>query len=263
MSHPTLPPHIEVLEGTDLVGEWNRFRIFEALHHRMRICNPISGGDLDGIVDAWDPGPGESLLDIACGHGELTIRTAERAAVRGRGIDKSPWALLHAADEASKRPLRGEVHWVLGDAHGYQPKRQHDLVACIGASWIWHGFAGTARAVIDRTLPGGGVAIGDVTLLQGAEPDQIAEEYGRVLSPEDQLDILRELGCHVTARFDATPDTWDAYEARILDSAETYLQQNPGPEATQFMAEQQKWAEDHTRDRAFLTFTIWVGRVAG
>ena len=146
MAWPLLPPEIRVLPGTDVEGAWDRFEVFEALHHGMRICNPMTGADLDVVLDALAPHPGERWLDVACGHGELLIRGAERAEIAGVGVDLSPWVLVRSLEAALERKVANRLEWRLGDAHDLGKDERFDIVSCLGASWIWHGFAGTARA---------------------------------------------------------------------------------------------------------------------
>ena len=98
-----------MLPGTDVEGEWERFRIFEALHHRMRICNPMTSADLDAVADVLDPQPEQSALDIACGHGELLIRLAERAAIEALDTIMTEKAYGSAGDQVViEECLQGE-----------------------------------------------------------------------------------------------------------------------------------------------------------
>ncbi len=261
MSDRVLPPEILVQPGTDVPGEWERFEVFEALHHGMRICNPMSSTDLDEVIDTLAPTDGESMLDIACGHGELLIRSATRAAIRGVGIDRSPWVLVRALSHAQEAPLVGRLQWRLGDAHELPPDERFDIVTCIGASWIWHGFEGTAAAMVKRCRPGGRIGIGDLRLRDGADPEAIAATYGRVFTADEQRSILNRVGVEVTAQFDPGMEGWDGYQHRIMASAEAWAADHPGEKAQGYLDEQRQWRDDHDRDRGFLAWTVWTGRV--
>jgi SAM-dependent methyltransferase len=259
MDHPALPNDVVVMPATDVDGEWERFRIFEALHHRMRICNPMTATDLEAVADVLNPLPGQRVLDIACGHGELLIRLAERAAIAGVGVDLSPWVIVRAHREAAQRPLQGTVKWWLGNAHELPVSPRRDIVTCLGASWIWHGFAGTVRALATRTRPGGRIAIGDLRLRDGADADVVFAEHGRVSTKAEQAAVLAAAGVTPLLAFDAAPSSWLAYQDRILESVESYAEANPGPEATAFLREEAQWRLDHERDQRFMTWTVWVG----
>lgn len=259
MDHPPLPSDVVVLPGTDVEGEWKRFRIFEALHHLMRICNPMTSADLDAVADVLDPQPDQSALDIACGHGELLIRLAERAAIDGIGVDLSPWVIVRAHHETRQRSLLGSVEWRLGNAHDLPASPTSDIVTCLGASWIWHGFAGTVRALVSRTAPGGRIAIGDLRLRDGADADAVLAEHGRVSTKAEQEEVLAAAGVTPLLAFDADPASWLDYQDRILDSVESYQLTNPGPQAEAFRWEEAQWRRDHERDQQFMTWTVWVG----
>ena len=257
--HPPLPDRVVVLPGTDVEGEWERFEIFEALHHTMRICNPMSGDDLDQVLAALAPSDGERMLDLACGHGELLLRAAERSQISGIGVDLSPWVLLHAAESAAQRSLRGSVKWWLGNARE-APTGDWDLVTCLGASWVWHGFEGTVRAAASRARPGGRIAVGDLQLKPGIDPGAVAVENGRVMTRDEQAAAFERCGVDLIEMIDPGPEGWDRYRAGNLASVHAWAEAHPGKRAEEYLREQERWTADHDRDVAILSWTVWVGR---
>lgn len=261
MLHPRLPPDIEVMPGTDVEGEWERFKVFEALHHRMRICNPMSRTDVSQLADLLQPKDGEKVLDIACGHGELLIQLAERAPVHATGVDLSPWVLVRAHAEAAQRVPSARIRWVLGNAQDV-PEDRYDIVTCVGASWIWHGFSGTATALVDRLADGGRIGVGDLRLRDGVALDDVVETYGRVLTADEQEAALVDLGLEVLGKLDPGDASWNAYQERIDASARAWRDAHPGEEAERFLAEQARWRVDHDRDMGFLAWTVWIARRA-
>ena len=261
MPDRTVPPEVVILPGTDIDGEWERFEVFEALHHGMHICNPMTSEHLDALIDALGPTAGDRMLDIACGHGELLIRAAERATVRAVGVDLSPWALVRALETTKQRTTIGTVEWLLGDAKRAGREERYDIVTCLGASWIWHGFLGTARAVADRSVPGGRVAIGDLRLAEDVDPAAFADAHGSFPTLEAQAQMLESAGIEVVDRIESGLTGWDAYQDRIMRSVEAWQRAHPGPRSDGYVAEQRRWQQDHLRDREFLRWTVWVGRV--
>jgi len=257
----TLPNAVVVLEGTDVNSAWDRFEVFEALHHNMQICNPMMGEDLDRVLAGLSPRDGDHVLDIACGHGELLIRAAARVAIHGVGVDLSPWAVVRACENAGATASRGEIEWWLGDAHELPGDEAYDVVSCLGASWIWHGFEGTAGAMVTRSRRGGRLAIGDLRLRAGVDGDAISRSYGRVMTETEQRAVLDRLGVDVTDRIDAEQAGWDGYQRRIADSAHSWAALHPGPDAERYLREQAQWREEHERDRRFLDWTVWTGTI--
>ena len=257
-----LPRELVVLPGTDVEGAWERFEVFEALHHGMQICNPMQGSDLDLILGRLDPAPGDRMIDIACGHGELLIRAAERSAIDGVGLDLSPWVLLRASEEAARRIPTAPLSWWLGDGKAL-PLDAWDVLVCLGGSWIWNGFAGTARALAARSRSGAAVAIGDLVLKDGADPAAIREAYGAMLSLSDQHELMRRSGFDDLDHLVATEEAFDDYDRRVAESAAEWARRHPGPRAQQYLADQADWAADHRRDREFLSWVVWTGRRVG
>jgi SAM-dependent methyltransferase len=74
---------------------------------------------------------GGSLLDIACGTGDMTCWFAGRS-MRALGVDISPAMLRHAASAAKTQGLGAE--FVTGDMRTFAPTARYDLVTCMGSS---------------------------------------------------------------------------------------------------------------------------------
>lgn len=74
---------------------------------------------------------GGSLLDIACGTGDMTCWFAGRS-LRVLGVDISP-AMLHYATLAAETQGLG-AEFVAGDMRTFAPPARYDLVTCVGSS---------------------------------------------------------------------------------------------------------------------------------
>ncbi len=64
------------------------------------------------------------------------------------------------------RPVAGfsvadQVTFVHGDACGYVSHEPVDLAACVGATWIGGGVAGTVELLVSSLRPGGPMLIGE------------------------------------------------------------------------------------------------------
>lgn len=92
---------------------YDRFR--DAL---QRLCGlPTFAVEVATIQEHLRVGPGDTLLDLACGHGNFTIEWAKRAGPAGLviGLDISPAMLTRAARQVDDRRL-GNVLLIHGDA---------------------------------------------------------------------------------------------------------------------------------------------------
>jgi ubiquinone/menaquinone biosynthesis C-methylase UbiE len=72
----------------------------------------VSDAQAETIWRLLDLEPGMQVLDLACGHGRIANRLAERGA-RVTGLDATPLFLEHARRDAAKRGV--EVDYVFGD----------------------------------------------------------------------------------------------------------------------------------------------------
>lgn len=265
MMWPNLDPAIDVLpalepdrRSEELTSLWKRYEIFEALHHTMRIANPMSSEDLDRVVDLVDVAAGDSVIDFACGYGELLQRLARRAPIAARGVDQSPWMIRQAKSDADANGLQSA--WTISDAKVYPVEPLHDVATCLGATWIWFGFNGTVRSLAERVGPGGRIAIGEMHLRDGVGAESAAESHGRLMSHDELDETFDRHGIDVLGRVRTADSSWDAYIQRTAVSAESWQREHPGDRADEYLLEQKKWVADHQRDRAVLTWSVWVGR---
>ena len=256
MNTQDLDPAISVHTGLEVAGLWDRFEIFEAFHHTMTIDNPMTAANLDDVVSLLAPTNGETVLDLACGHGELLRRLRANADVSGRGVDLSPW-MLRTAHRLSQESAP-DLQWVLADAKDHGGDATLNITTCLGASWVWHGFAGTVRALAKRTSPGGRVAIGDMHLRDGLDAATVSQSYGAIESIEELEATFGDHGLDIIGRVNTSDADWDDYLSRTRTAVTAWAQRYPGERADSYVAEQRSWEDDHARDREILTWSVWV-----
>ncbi len=264
-----LPADVFVQSGLDVDELWERFEIFEALHHSLSIATPMSSHDLDRVVHLLRPSPNDQVLDLACGQGELLVRMRRRAAIHGVGVDLSPWMIAAAADRDN------DLEWVLAEAKrllstrdaddslvedpagGVVADHRWDTVCCLGASWIWYGLRGTIRTVAELVSPGGMVAVGDMHVRPGVDPQLILESHGRVDSLADIDGWFTDNGLEVLDQVSTSDESWLAYHDRVDGAASSWGESGT---AGRWRAEAQAWRADADRDRDVLTWSVWVAR---
>jgi len=116
-------------------------------------------------------GPGDTVLDLACGTGNFTRRFAHAVSTEGLvvGIDVSETMLRRAAGDTERAGLSREVGYVRGDAEALPfVDGSFDAVCCFAALNL---FADPWRALDSATAvlrPGGRIAI--FTSVRGRSP---------------------------------------------------------------------------------------------
>ncbi len=248
-----LPETVEVEPGLDVQDLADRFEIFEALHTDLEIATPMSEADLEVVVDVVAISDGDEVVDLACGSGVLLRSLARRRAITGLGIDLSPWMIDRAAraDTPAGAPLR----WVLGDAKEQVSELgAFDVVACLGASWVWLGAPGTVRTLTEHTRPGGRIVFGDMLRRSGIKPAQAAATP----SADEVIDHMSSLGVDHVETVVTSDASWDAYIGETLEAYRRWKAANV--DGHRFDDDVAEWVEAQHRDRALLEWTVIVGR---
>lgn len=207
-------------------------RIFNVSESAHRIHNPFTPDKLATLGAALRLKPGTEVLDLGSGSGEMLCTWARDYGIRGTGIDMSPLFTAQAKLRAEELGVADKVVFVHGDAAGYVSEEKVDVAACVGATWIGGGVAGTVE-LLARSLRAGG------TILVG-------EPYWRRLPPTEE--VARGCGAGSTADFLALPallasfgaldydvvemvlanqDSWDRYEAAKWLTMRRWLEANP------------------------------------
>lgn len=208
-----------------------RFRYYDICLREHVICNPTSVEKLDRVIELLRIPEGGRLLDIACGKGEFLVRTVERYGCAAVGVDMSQYAIADAHEKVAARVPDADVELIESDGSAYAgPYASFDVVACLGASWIWQGHAGTLRALARWARPGGYVLVGEPFWMRAPEPDYLeaaglkAEDFG---THWDNVEAGVALGLTPVYTAVSTADEWDHYETLQWYAAERWARAHP------------------------------------
>ena len=199
-------------------------------HTHMKLCSPLSASRCDTLVDFLAlPNP-QSVLDIACGKAELSIRVLEQTHGTGVAVDMNPSFLACARAEAQQRLHTDALHCVECDASTYTPDQPADLVMCVGARPYGNRKENLARL---RTFAAddGRILVGE-GYWRSAPPSEFVDFLGEseedaAIRFHDLIDIGAELGLHCVHAFETTAEELDRYDGFYAATIEQYIRDHP------------------------------------
>ena len=238
------------------------FTIRESSH---RIHNPFTSEKLATLGDALRLAPDTSMLDLACGTGEMLCTWARDHRVSGLGVDISTVFTAAARARADELHVADRVTFVHGDASGYVADEPVGIASCVGATWIGGGVAGTVELLRRSITPDGMMLIGE-PYWRREPPDQATVEgcYGidqdEWLPLPELVESFGRLGCDVVELVLADQDSWDRYEAAKWLNLRRWLDANPHDElAGEMRAELDSAPVRHVRyRREYLGWGVFV-----
>jgi SAM-dependent methyltransferase len=230
---------------------------FEVTHREHLYCNPIGADRVEQAIDLLELNDGQRVLDIACGHGEFLRRCESRAKVETIGVDLSPYASRRAIDKGTQV--------LVMDAKDYKPDEPFDVVSCMGASWIWNGYAGTLRAL--KAMSKSLILVGEPYWI--ADPPDAyleAENMARDLFPSlaEYRAFAVDLGLELVWMAGSTLAEWDHYEMQQNASLDRFAREQPDhPDLPAIREQRRKMDEIYLRwGREYCGYALWLFRIA-
>lgn len=210
-------------------------RIFNITESAHRIHNPITPEKLSTLGAALRLEAGARVLDLGSGSGEMLCTWARDHGVTGTGVDMSQLFTAQAKRRAKELGVADQVEFIHADAAGYVSDEKADVAACVGATWIAGGFAGTVALLAQSLRPGGIILIGEPYWRQLPPTEEVAKGcLAHSISDFHTLPALlasfRQLGCDVVEMVLADQDGWDRYEAAKWLTMRRWLEANPDDE---------------------------------
>jgi len=246
------------------------WKYFDITHREHVLCNPTNVEKIDELITLLRMEPGAKVLEIATGKGEFIIRLAERYKIEGIGVDISPYHISDAEKKSKARIPDAHLTFLEMDGANYQPSQPEnlDLVACIGASWIYGGHKETLKALKDMAAPGGWVVVGEPHWRQEPDPaylEAIGEQRSSFGTHYENTAAGLDLGLELVYTLVSSQDDWDRYEGLQWYAATEWAERHPhDPDAGELLqrvranrASYLQWGRDT------LGWSIYVFKKAG
>lgn len=207
-----------------------RFTVAESSH---RILNPFTDQKLAALGAALNPAPGTTMLDLACGKGELLCTWAREHGTTGVGVDINPPFVAAARERAVELDVDDMVWFVEADAAGWVSPEPVGIVSCCGATWIGGGVEGTLDLLARSLVPGGIALIGEPFWREVPESEEAvrgskAQSVSDFSTLAELLVRVRRHGWDVVEMVLADEDSWDRYVAAQWLNLRRFIDANPG-----------------------------------
>jgi len=178
------------------------------------------------------------MLDLGSGSGEMLCTWARDHGVIGTGIDMSRLFTEQAKRRADALGVTDQVEFIHGDEAGYISEEKVGVAACVGATWIGGGVAGTIELLVRSLRTGGIILIGEPFWRQLPPTDAVARgclanSIADFLMHPELLASFGRLGYDVVEMVLADQDGWDRYEAAKWLTMRRWLEANSEDEFAQ------------------------------
>ena len=210
-------------------------RIFTVTESDHRIHNPFTPEKLAALGGALRLEPGTRILDLASGSGEMLCTWARDYGITGTGVDLSPLFTGKARLRAQELGVADRVEFIHGDAAGYVSREKAGVAACVGATWIGGGVAGTVELLAKSLRDGGIILIGEPYWRRMPPTEDVAKgclagSISEFLPLPGLVASFGRLGYDVVEMILADQDSWDRYEASKWLTMRWWLESNAGDE---------------------------------
>jgi SAM-dependent methyltransferase len=203
------------------------FDLVDISERDMTLVNPTSAQKVIDVGRAAGMKAGTRVIDFGSGFGEPLALWAGEFGIYGVGIEIRPKACERARASLQQRGLDQQIEIVCmaGVDYVFEP-HGYDVATCIGASFVWGGFAPALAQLRKAIKPDGAVIIGEPYWLSSNVPAALARREG-FFGEWELLAMMRAAGFDLMYVARASRDEWDRYERENWQGLIAWLRENP------------------------------------
>jgi SAM-dependent methyltransferase len=207
----------------------DRGEISAITHGDRPFHNPLDPARIDEAIDRLELRPGDRVLDVGCGPGELLVRIAERTGAGGLGVDSSPHVIRDARRRAAARAPEAGLEFRAGDAG--EVEGTFAAACCLGSSHALGGLKPALERLAGVIEPRGAVLLADGFWQRPPDP---AFMKGLGDATEDELPSYEGLlaagaavGLEPVWVATSTQRDWEDYEWTLIANGDAYARAHP------------------------------------
>jgi hypothetical protein len=177
---------------------------------------------------------------------------------------------VDAREKHLERVPDAQLQFLHMDGADYEPDEPEsfDVVACIGASWIFGGHRGTLRALNGMAARGGWIVVGEPYWRQeppAAYLEAIGEQRNTYGTHHENVAVGQELGLEIVYTLVSNEDDWDGYEGLQWYAAALWAGEHPrDPDVEELSKRVHEYRESYLRwGRETLGWAIYVFKKGG
>lgn len=174
--------------------------------------NPIALERVLELLELLELKPGDAVLDLGCGSGELLGALGPRG-IEGCGVDVDEEALEQA------RARWPALDWVSEDASSFHATNSPRLAICMGSTHAFgrgeQALTGACERIQELLRPGGWALIGEAFQRQplpAAYAELLGEPSGIERTHLQNVQTIEAAGLDCRAAVIATDPEWEAFE---------------------------------------------------